>query len=592
MTVDASRPLSTAQQMLRLMRYQRGAYGINAIFWTLVFTTPLLPGLIAKAFFDGLEAHVKTGGAGFNAMSFVAITVGLGIARGLLVLGGVIVNVPFRFRMGGVLRRNVYSNLMERPGAAPLSAPVGDAISTLRDDTDVAVDGVDWSLDVLGRTVFVIVALWILFSINSRVTLLVFIPLVIVLSLTYVFGARLEALRTLSRASTAKVTTLIAEMFGSVQSIQVAGAEGRVIGHFRKLGRQRQGAVLRDVVQSQVIEAVFGNVVSLGTGFILLLAAGQMRDGKFSVGDFAVFAAYLGQVAGTTQFFGHFINTYRQTGVSFKRMRDLLDPVKLEDQNGATLTHPRPMPITTIPEIAIPSRPPERLELLEVRNLSFLHPSGRGITDASFSLRRGGFTVVTGRIGSGKSTLLRATLGLLERQSGHVLWNGSSVQTLEPPRVAYTAQVPTLVSDTLLENILLGEDLNPNRLERAVRNAVLDADIPNLEHGLQTLIGTKGVKLSGGQLSRAAAARMFYREPELLVFDDLSSALDVNTEALLWERVFALKTSSLVVSHRRAALSRADQIVLLEEGCVTAVGTLDHLLAHSSEMKRLWSGEL
>ena len=576
--------LTTWGQMWRLIVWQRRAYWINAFFWTSVFTLPLLRGLIAKAFFDALSQQP----AGLNVLSFVALTLAVGGATGAAIFGGVVVNVPFRFRIGGLLRRNVVDQLLEKRGAAPLGAPLGDAISTLRDDTDVAVDGVDWTLDILGRTVFIVVALSILFAINARLTALVFIPLSIVLSLTYLLGARLERLRRAARTSTARVTTLIAEMFGSTQSIQVAGAEERVVAHFKRLGTERQGAVLRDTVTAQALEAIYGNVVSLGTGVILLLVAGQMRSGTFSVGDFAVFAAYLSEVAGITQFFGHFLNTYRQTDVSFSRMSNLLPSTASSD----ALSTPQAMPLSATAQPRAAQLPRDALQTLEVRDLSCVFDNARGIQSASFTVKRGSFTVITGRIGSGKTTLLRGILGLLERTGGAVLWNGSLADTLEPPRVAYTAQNPILLSDTILENILLGEDFEEGRLERSIHAAVLDADIANFEAGLLTQIGSRGVKLSGGQLSRVAAARMLYREPDLLVFDDLSSALDVGTEAQLWERLAHVKATALVVSHRRAALQQADQIVLLEDGRVAAVGSLEHLLAHQPEMQRLWSGEL
>ncbi len=161
-----------------------------------------------------------------------------------------------------------------------------------------------------------------------------------------------------------------------------------------------------------------------------------------------------------------------------------------------------------------------------------------------------------------------------------------------PPRSAYTPQVPHLFSDTLQENVLLGLSEQSVNLQEAIHIAVLDRDITSLEHGLQTIISTRGVKLSGGQVQRTAAARMLVRNAELLVFDDLSSALDVETEQQLWQQLFATeKRTCLVVSHRRLVLQRADAIIVLKDGIIEAEGTLETLLQNSEEMQRLWRGE-
>ncbi|MGO4500206.1 ABC transporter ATP-binding protein [Paenibacillus sp. 2RAB27] len=598
--------MTTFQYLKGLIMYKPFRYFINALAWTIIYLAPIAPGLITKTFFDTLTGNATLK---FGVWGLIALLIGAALGRILLIIIGFITDVHFRFRMGMLLRRNLLEHVLKQPGAQAIPVSPGEAISHFRDDVDQSEEAASWSVDVFGMTVFALVSGYILIRIDAQMTLLVFMPIVIVITAAQLATVRLQKYRAASRESTSKVTGEISEMFGNVQAIQVAGAEKRVMERFHSFGDQRRKAMLKDRLMSELLDSVFSNSVNLGTGLLLLLAGTKMRAGTFTVGDLALFVYYLTFVTQFITNVGKFITYFKQMSVSLERLTFLL-----QGASAKVLTMVKPLYLKTERvEVKDPEKNQEKdheqdqehdsvvappLQRLEVNGLSYTYPdTGRGIADIHFAMQRGSFTVITGTIGSGKTTLVRSLLGLLPKESGTIAWNGVPVEDpgtfFTPPQSAYTAQVPRLYSDTLRNNILLGQAEQGDSLQQALNAAVLEFDVAQLPGGLDTVIGPRGVKLSGGQAQRTAAARMLVRDAELYVFDDLSSALDVETEQKLWERMFQRRSDAtcLVVSHRKTALTRADHIIVMKDGRIEAEGTSEELLRHSSTFRELWYGD-
>ena len=576
----------------KMIRYKPALWLCNLLAMIIIMLFFQVPGLVMREFFNLLNSDANVG---LNLWTIIALLFAAEIGSILGVFGLITTNVPFFVQTMTLLRKNLLKHILRRPGASALPDSPGEAISRFRGDVFEIPLFALWLNDILGLVAFSVIAIAVMIRINPTITALAILPFLVVGVIAGASTRRIDEYRRASRKATGIVTGFIGEFFGAVQAVKVATAESGVIEYFNELNNERRILSLKDRLFNEILHSIFRNAINLGTGVILILAGRSMRDGAFTVGDFALFVFYLEFIADLTAFSGLLIARYRQIGISIERMQKLI-----KDSPADGLVEFSPVYMDgKFPDVVYPKKgEADHLQTLDATGLSYQFPGSKnGIQRINLSLRRGTVTVITGRIGSGKTSLLRVLLGLLPKDEGEIRWNGKLVEDpatfFVPPRCAYTSQVPRLFSDTLRDNILLGLDREDSAIEAAIRAAVLDSDLVDFEQGLETMVGPKGVKLSGGQIQRTAAARMFVREPELLVFDDLSSALDVETERSLWERVIERpELTCLVVSHRRVALRQADQIIVLKEGRTEAEGTLENLLESSTEMRRLWAGEV
>jgi ATP-binding cassette, subfamily B, bacterial len=582
----AGEPWPSWRYAWRLHRFRPRRQLINLAGVFAGWCSYVLPGLAAKIVFDRIEDVGPGAALGWLAwpIALVSLRAVTWIMVGFTLQA---TNGAFAFANASMLQRNLLRRILELPGGRALPSSPGETISRFRDDTEAVVWWPIGFNNVIGSAVAGAVALVIMARISLTATLVVFVPLAMVIAIVEAARSRIVAYRDENRLRTSEMTGFVGDIFTAVHSIQAANAEARIVRRLRELNARRRKAAVRDRMLEELLRGTFW-VVNLGTGVVLVFA-GRRLGGGFSLGDFALFVSYLAIFETFVRDIGSGLAGYRRLGVSFGRMHVLLAGKPAETLMADDEIYERgPLPSPRPPAVEV--RP---LRELRVDALTYHHLGGGGITDVSVRLPGGSFTVVTGRIGAGKTTLLQSVLGLVPA-TGSIHWNGDLISDpatfLVPPRTAYTPQVPQLFSETLEDNILLGFD---GDVDEAVRLAVLDTDLAEMPDGLATLIGSRGVRLSGGQLQRTAAARMFARRPELLVCDDLSSALDVETEAALWERVLANGSRTvLAVSHRRAALRRADQVVVLRDGLVEDVGPLAELLARCEEMRRLWRLEV
>lgn len=544
------------RRVIALSRFRGRPYWTGTAFWIVYFSAPLIPGWLISRSFDALQQ----GDNGRLVALAVALVVGEALVATFILIGHRWYMLGMQASMGLAQANVMHAQVVSGgPEAASRDVPVGDALARLRDDPLDVMNLADSWVDLGGSLLYGTAVTVALASIDPLAALAAIGPLFLLGLANSVVGRAARSIQARARAATSEANEFLTAAFAASLSVKLAGAQPQVLDRLASLNRKRASAMVRRQVFDDSLFRVNGTLTDVCVGLGLLVAA----RGRLGAGDVALFASYLVNLQWLPLRLGGIIVGRRRFDVAAGRLDALV--ASREAHGVDQLTVRRDLPVLREATRAVagppahPSHPLERLDLVE------LTVAARGLHGVSASLARGTLTVVAGPVGSGKTSLLRAVVGLLPLDSGEVRWNGETVADLAafmvPPRCAYVAQVPRLFAESLADNLRLGTDRDDDALWEAVRLAAFDGDVAGFPEGLATLIGSRGVRLSGGQSQRAAAARALVHRPDLLVLDDLASALDVETEHALWDRLAAAGFTILTASNRAAALSRADQVI-------------------------------
>ncbi|MEU1756850.1 ABC transporter ATP-binding protein [Micromonospora matsumotoense] len=375
------------------------------------------------------------------------------------------------------------------------------------------------------------------------------------------FGPGLERSARDTVAARAAFATALVSSLSAARTVKLAGATRPVLAHLSALDLVRSDRQRREIA-AQVWAR---STPSVASGLLPIGAWALFLAGGLSAGATLVVVSTLGAARWFAWTTASLVSQYPSARVWTRRTVAMAGigaySAEVPGVDLAVGTAPAPEPP--------PRRPLRRLELA---GFGALHSDGTlAVRDVDLTVDRGQLVLVVGPVGSGKSSLLRALAGIVHHV-GELRWNGEPVTEpelfLRPQQVGYVGQLPRVLSGTVADNIALGHDVDA---DGAVGTAQLAHDLA-AGGGLGLLIGHKGTRLSGGQLQRLALARALAPRTELLVADDVSSALDVTTELALWA---ALRTHGVTVvgsTSKRAALVRADHVVVLVDGTAAAQG--------------------
>ncbi|MGC5311028.1 ATP-binding cassette domain-containing protein [Micromonospora zamorensis] len=381
------------------------------------------------------------------------------------------------------------------------------------------------------------------------------------------FGPKLERAARATVAARAAFATALVSALSAARTVKLAGATTAVLRHLAGLDVLRSDRQRREIS----VQVWARSTPSVASGLLPIGAWALYLSGSLSAGAVLVAVSTLGAARWFAWTTASLISQLPSARVWTRRTAAMTGvsaySAGVSAVDLAAGTAPAPTP---------PPRHP--LRRLELRGFGVVHSDGTvAVRDVDLTVQRGQLVLVVGPVGSGKSSLLRALAGIVHH-TGELSWNGDPVTEpelfLRPNQVGYVGQLPRVLSGTVADNIALGHQVDA---AGAVSTAQLDHDLAAAGGGLGLLIGHKGTRLSGGQLQRLALARALAPRTELLVADDVSSALDVTTELALWQ---ALRDHGVTVvgsTAKRAALVRADHVVVLLGGQVAAQGTWQDL---------------
>lgn len=522
------------------------------VFFTCVYTALSISyPIFFKLIVDGINEGQKFSSLRKYVLYLFLFGFGSGLINWLLMSTRGFINMSIERK----LRNKLYESVMTQSGKFFQKFGSGDLITRLVDDVGekfswMACSGVFRAVQGLSLFVFVIL---MMMKLHFGLALISIIPIPIII---YMFTKNEKKFEKKFRNLQESISSMVDFVEASFSGIRVIKAFNRDIfikESFAKFTENRILAENESVKMNAFYKASNGIIEQLGIIAVLLFGGIFVIQGKMSLGSFVAFNTYNLMLIEPIWNMSFFFISAKRASVSLTRMQEIWEYK---------------------PEISDSSNPKKFIfnNKIEFKNVSFSYGDKKVLENLSFEVLKGQKVAITGQIGTGKSTLCYLLLRLFDVNSGSINIDGEAITeiSLEDLRknIGYAPQEALLFSDSILNNIHFYReniDLSKEHLDKILGISELNKEISKFDMGMDTKLGQRGLSLSGGQKQRVSLARALIANPQILILDDITSAIDAETEKKIWEQIDKnyKNMTIFIVTHRLSTIQMADKIITL-----------------------------
>ena len=463
----------------------------------------------------------------------------------------------------------------------------GNLMSVLSADISLLEDVIsDSSTSIVRITITFAMAAILLSFMSVKLTLMLFSPLVLIIPMVIWFATRVQRRYRKQRESTGSIVSILENVLGGITVMQAYNAQD-----FEKLRvnseseRYRDQAISASFIRNRFIPGIY-LVAGIAFGLIVTAGGWVLESGEITIGEYVTFLLISTRMTFPLFILGALLNQIQRGEAAARRVFAIVD---LEP---SIVDHPDSIPLE------------EPIKSVIFDDVTFEYPSSdtNVLNGISFEAKPGDFIGIMGHTGAGKSTILKLIERFYEPQSGRILVNGVDINNLKidsiRARIGFVSQDPFLFFGTIRDNIAYAREASEEEIEEALHAAGAKEFVMNLPEGIDTEVGDRGVKLSGGQKARISLARALLTKPDLLILDEASAALDAETEQRIQNSLFSSNDAdrmTIAVAHRLATIRNADEILAMVDGVIVERGLHETLIEAENVYASQWriqTGEL
>jgi subfamily B ATP-binding cassette protein MsbA len=504
---------------------------------------------------------------------------------GGILIGLALLNYPFRYmhfygmrmvvdRATCDIRKAIYKKFQNLSSSYYSNAKQGNLLSVMINDTHVFAEAFMHGLDIIREPITAVLLLSVAFYHDWKLTLIIFTVLPFFLIIFSVTGKRIRRYISRAQGETANMTHHAAEGLVGQKIIKAFNLQNYMVTRFETAQNNFLAHKKKSNSAEEHSHPLVETVGAFAFATVIVIAWYRQRDGGLTVGEFISFIGALAMFMDPVRRFSKANTKLNQARAAADRIFDLLGQKEEVDEGTIEFT--------------------EFKDSIEFKNVTFAYGEENIIEDFSLKITKGEKVALVGLSGSGKSTLISLILRLYDIEQGEILIDGKNIKeyTMNSIRDAFAlvSQDVFLFNDTIRENLMAGETYTQEQVDHALEVSYASEYIQKLPEGMETQIGDRGVRLSGGQSQRLTIARAFLRDCPILLFDEATSALDNESEKVVQKALDKVASHKTVVAvaHRLSTIQNYDRIVVMKDGVKIEEGDHSLLISKAGEYKKLY----